>query len=507
MMGYRYVIEAVKHSDSAARGTAVSVETVLNNKGVAPFYQDWKLEYSLADADGTIVYKERQDTDLRTLLPGRHVLDHQLDLPSTLAAGSYKLLIAVIDPATDSPGMELAIDGERPDGRYEVGSLTVTSSSGSTGSGNSSAPAADDSKVQRLGNPVLTDGKLAVTLLAGKEKIEVPLQASALAGNPSIVVSDGKVSWELSGSLLSKAKELAGSGTAWLSITVKSGLDLASYAVKDNATAHGVGQAQAISFGLAVTAAAGEKTLDFAASPVNVSLKPDSTDVNAVNLYGIQNERLKAASASFRNGLLTAQITDPGTYQWLQYEKVYSDITTGHWAASAIEALAAKQVMQGIDADRFAPGRSITRAELAAILARMPGLGIGSGEGAELPFKDVPASAWYADELKEVLESGLMNGYGDTFKPDAAITREELAALAARAGAKVSGGTGSETAQTDGDYRDAAEISSWAVDSVSMAKQLGLMIGDADGRFRPQEGVSRAEAAVIVFRLIEMLLK
>ncbi|WP_435166817.1 S-layer homology domain-containing protein [Paenibacillus glycanilyticus] len=507
MMGYRYVIEAVKHSDSAAHGTSISFETVLNNKGVAPFYQDWKLEYSLADANGTIVYKERQNTDLRTLLPGRHVLEQQLNLPSTLAAGSYKLLIAVIDPATDSPGMELAIDGKRPDGRYGVGSLTVTGSSGSAGSGNGSAPAADDGKVQRLNNPVLTDGKLAVTLLTGKEKLEVPLQASALVDNPSIVVSDGKVSWELPGSLLAKAKEQAGSGAAWLTITVKPGLDLASYAAKDNAAAQGIGQA--VSFGLAVTTATGEKTIDFAATPVKVSLKPDSTDVNAVNLYGIQNERLKAASASFRSGVLTAQITAPGTYQWLNYEKVFRDVAAGHWAADAIEALAAKQVMQGVDRDRFAPNRSVTRVELAAMLARILGLGTVPDGGTQTPFRDVPAQAWYTEELKEVLAAGLMNGYGDTFRPNAEITREELAVLAIRAAAKISGEAAAVTSPNheDASYRDAEQISDWASDSVIKAKQLGLLIGDEDGRFRPREGVSRAEAAVITLRLMEMLLK
>ncbi|WP_091183711.1 S-layer homology domain-containing protein [Paenibacillus catalpae] len=505
LMGYRYVIEAVKHSGSAARGTSISVETVLNNKGVAPFYQDWKLEYSLADANGTIVYKQQQDTDLRSLLPGRHVMDNRLDLPSALAAGSYKLNVAVIDPATDAPGMKLAIEGKRPDGRYEVGSLTVSGSPGSTGGVSGSTP--EDSKVQRLSNPALTDGKLAVTLLAGKERIEVPLQAAALKGNPSIVISSGDTSWEIPGELLAKAKERAGSSSAWLTIDLAPTADIATYAAKDKAKAQGVGQAFTV--GVAIVTTAGETPLDFATSPIKVSVKTEAGAANIVNLYNVQGERLKAAAAVFRNGLLTAQMTEPGTYQWLRYEKAYSDVAAGHWAASAIQALAAKQVMQGVDADRFAPDRSITRAELAAMLARMPGLGIGSGDGAELPFKDIPAQAWYTEELKEVLAAGLINGYGDTFRPNAEITREELAVLAIRAASKASGGALSGTARNngDGDYPDTDQISSWAKDSVHKAKQLGLMIGDEDGRFRPKEGVSRAEAAVITLRLMEMLLK
>lgn len=508
MMGYRYVVEAVKHSGSAARGTSVSLETVLNNKGVAPFYQDWKLEYSLADANGTVVLKQRQTTDLRTLLPGRHALDHRLDLPSALAAGSYKLLFAVIDPATDAPGMELAIEGKRADGRYEVGSLAVTGSSGSAGGGNSPAPTTDDSKVQRLSGPVLSDGKLAVALLEGKEQIEVPLQAPALAGNPSIVISSGDMSLEIPGSLLAKAKEQAGNGAAWLSITVKPESDLASYAAKEKAAAQGIGKA--FSVDLAVTTAAGKKPLDFAVAPIKAFMKPDSANVNAINLYRVQDGKVKAVPAVFGSGSLTASITTPGTYQWLLYEKSYSDVAAGHWAASAIKALAAKQLMQGIDGGRFAPDRSVTRAELAAIIARMLESGTIPPDGVHMPFKDVPEHAWYAEELKEVLAAGLIHGYGDTFRPNAEMTREELAVLAIRAAEKVSGETfsgGTTQEQGAGSYRDQAQISSWAADSVEKARQLGLLIGDAEGRFRPQDGVSRAEAAVIALRLMEMLLK
>ncbi|GLX68620.1 S-layer homology domain-containing protein [Paenibacillus glycanilyticus] len=506
MMGYRYVIEAVKPAGMAARGTSVAVETVLNNKGVAPFYQDWKLEYSLADANGTIVYKQQQDTDLRTILPGRHVLSNHLDVPGTLAPGSYKLLIAVIDPATNAPGMKLAIEGERSDGRYEVGHLTVSGSSSSGNSGMPSVP--EESKVQRVDLPVLASGNVAIALQAGKQSIELPLQAAALAGNPAIVVTSGEMSWEVPGELLAKAKEKAGSGAAYLSISIAgSDADLAAYAETRNTHASGVGKAFA--FGLSVKTSAGEVAIDFAANPILLSVKVKEQDAALINLYGLQSGQLKASPAVFRSGVLTARIPFAGSYQWLHVVKSFADVPGSHWAAGAIQALAAKQIMNGVDGERFAPNRAVTRAEFAAMLARLPGVGMSVGSGAALPFKDVPGDAWYARELAEVLAAGLVNGYGDTFKPGAGITREELAALAVRAVEKAAVETGVALAPSGegGGYIDERNISGWAEDSVSKARQLGLLIGDKDGSFRPQESVSRAEAAVLVIRLLDLLLK
>jgi hypothetical protein len=344
MMGYRYIVEAIKHVGSVPRGVSTDVETVINNKGVAPFYQDWKLEYSLAAGDGTVVYKQQQDTDLRTLLPGRHVLSNKINVPNSLAAGSYKLLIAVIDPATNAPGMKLAIDGERSDGRYEVGSLNVTGST--SNGGNGSTPS-----------------------------------------TPTPVPEDNSV--------------------------------------------------------------------------------PN--------------------------------------------HKTYTDVPGSHWAAEAIQELAAKKIMNGVDADRFAPNRSVTRAEFAAILARITGIGVSEGSDVVIPFKDVPANAWYTHELADVFAAGLINGYGDTFKPEAGITREELAVLAVRAVEKAAVEAGvilELTGEADADpYSDKDSISGWAEGGVRQARQLGLLLGDTNGSFRPQDSVSRAEAAVMVVRLLGLLPK
>lgn len=124
-IGYRFVLESVKHSGEASAGDPLKVVMQWNNKGVAPFYFTWPLALALSDADGNVASITKTHIDIRQWLPGVSTVDANLYVPSNLPAGVYQLLVAIIDPETNKPGVDLAIAGQRADGWYPLNTVTV----------------------------------------------------------------------------------------------------------------------------------------------------------------------------------------------------------------------------------------------------------------------------------------------------------------------------------------------------------------------------------------------
>lgn len=107
----------------------------------------------------------------------------------------------------------------------------------------------------------------------------------------------------------------------------------------------------------------------------------------------------------------------------------FTDVDDGAWYADAIHTLASLGVLNGVGGGRFAPGRSITRAEFTAIAMRFAELSTG---GSNI-FSDVPAQAWYYDYVVGSVKYGWIAGYPDgTFRPNATISRAEAAAIVNR---------------------------------------------------------------------------
>lgn len=167
----------------------------------------------------------------------------------------------------------------------------------------------------------------------------------------------------------------------------------------------------------------------------------------------------------------------------------------GHWAEQPIAALAARGLVAGVAPGRFAPDAPITRAQLAVLLARLSGVETRAGVSARpLPYRDSLPS-WAREAIRAMTEQGLLRGYPDgTFRPDRPVTRTELATILDR----YLGATGHAPLPP---FRDAAAIPSWAREAVARVAQAGVMKGTGD-RFEPQRPTTRAEAAVVLYRLL-----
>ena len=119
-MGYRFVVKSVSCQSTVIAGNTLALEMEWENKGVAPFYYRWPLEFSLSDDKGRIVTRWKAPEDIRTWLPGTKKTKEYFPIPVYLRGGSYTLCAAIIDPIKDKPGVDFAIKGRRLDGRYDL---------------------------------------------------------------------------------------------------------------------------------------------------------------------------------------------------------------------------------------------------------------------------------------------------------------------------------------------------------------------------------------------------
>ena len=158
--------------------------------------------------------------------------------------------------------------------------------------------------------------------------------------------------------------------------------------------------------------------------------------------------------------------------------------TTDHYAYIA-----------GYEDGTVRPDGNITRAEVATIFFRLM-----TDEYRETcwstssGFTDVTAANWYNNAISTTANAGWVSGYPDgTFRPDAYITRAEFATIAARFLSDVYSGTSMFT-----------DISGhWAEDYINRAAAAGWINGYADGTFRPNAYITRAEAVTLINRMLD----
>lgn len=175
----------------------------------------------------------------------------------------------------------------------------------------------------------------------------------------------------------------------------------------------------------------------------------------------------------------------------------FTDIT-GHWAEKEIGQMAEAGILNGREQGKFCPDETVTRAEFTAILVKVLKLPLLEATGAL--FTDVPKDSWYAAAVEAAAEQGLVSGTGDgKFAPDREISRQEIAKLAAAACARYE--QEKPPAGSLEQFADSGDIAPWALDAVAAAVGLGLMSGTQTDRFSPEERVTRAQAAVILYRL------
>ena len=175
----------------------------------------------------------------------------------------------------------------------------------------------------------------------------------------------------------------------------------------------------------------------------------------------------------------------------------FADVSEGDWFYDPVCYVYSQGLMTGTSATTFEPNTSLSRAMLVAVLHRLE----GSPAASAGDFTDVADGDWYAEAVNWAASVGVVNGFDDgTFQPNAAITREQLAAIlrnyAAYKGMDVTA-TGDLT-----NYSDAASVSAWAKDSVAWAVEQGLLSGMTVDTLQPQGLSTRAQVAAVLQRYL-----
>jgi uncharacterized repeat protein (TIGR02543 family) len=188
-------------------------------------------------------------------------------------------------------------------------------------------------------------------------------------------------------------------------------------------------------------------------------------------------------------------------YALIGYKAAFDDMK-GHWASSAVLDMGSRLIIEGIGEGLFAPDRSIKRAEFAAILVRALGLGQNTQAGIG-KFSDVREGDWYAGAIGTAYEYGLIGGFEDgTFRPNDDVTREQAMMMIANA-MRWTGLTADAGADPLSGFPDAAQASAWAETSLNKGLATGILSGTPKGELAPGTKLTRAQAAVMVQRLLK----
>lgn len=178
----------------------------------------------------------------------------------------------------------------------------------------------------------------------------------------------------------------------------------------------------------------------------------------------------------------------------------FVDVAAKDWYGDAVAAVYAQGLMMGTAEDTFAPELAATRGMVVSILHRLAGSPTVSAE----VFEDVTADDWYGQAVAWAASEGIASGTSaETFSPNAAVTREQLAALLCNFAAQQGMDT---TARSDlSSFDDAETVSDWAQDAVSWAHAEGLLAGTSATTLSPQGEATRAQLAAMLVRFSDYL--
>lgn len=165
----------------------------------------------------------------------------------------------------------------------------------------------------------------------------------------------------------------------------------------------------------------------------------------------------------------------------------------GHWAYATITYLHRQDIVGGFEDGTFKPNNTVTRAQLATMLVRAKGLSPGQGAS---PFSDVNQAHWAHGFILAARDAGFVSGYSDgTFKPDAPVTRAEIASMLTRAFAM-------EQTRELIPFPDVPQ-DHWAKGSIEILVRAGITTGYEDNTFRPGNQATRAEVASFLARSLD----
>ena len=187
-------------------------------------------------------------------------------------------------------------------------------------------------------------------------------------------------------------------------------------------------------------------------------------------------------------------------------EKKFPDMNC-HWAENEVNILADREILSGKDG-KFYPNEKITRAEFSAMICKAAAI---KNDEFKKVFSDVNEKDWYAKSVYAVWANGYIRGLtSDSFKPQEMLTSKDAAEALYRICVSEKADAGDVDTVA---YINSAQLqdkigkySSWDTDALAYVMKNGLINKFYEtGNYNPDDGVTRAEAAVMIYRLCNML--
>jgi len=197
-------------------------------------------------------------------------------------------------------------------------------------------------------------------------------------------------------------------------------------------------------------------------------------------------------SGGFAGGGLVVEKTDnPLT-------KVFSDLDSVGWAEESIVRLASASVVSGTGNNMFTPNGLVTREQFVKMILLALDL---PADGENAAFTDVSKQDWYYSYVISATELGIVTGKDNgSFGAGEYVTREDMVTIAARA---VKAANAILPSATTVSYTDEADISVYAKEAANAFGNAGIITGMPDGSFMPKDFSTRAQAAVMLDRLMQ----
>ncbi|WP_050794307.1 alpha-amylase family glycosyl hydrolase [Paenibacillus curdlanolyticus] len=476
------------------------------------------------DSDGYLVFDRAYQGDhvlvgLNTTTTAKSVT---IDVPFAAGQNVVDRYSGVEYTVSSNKQVTLALPG-----RDQGGTFVLTAGSGGStvvgGGGGVPIVGSDDTATVTVAEQELkgkpADGKVSITVpsLSGDQgsttnatnlRVVLPANAATLLGSAALEFTSGPLKVTLPSSLLADLQALAPKGSSTTSgqivltiklVPAKQADELLKQAANSSAAKVGLSSSMyelTVSY---VGADGKAQVLTHFKDPVALTFAVDakkSSELQGVYFIADNGE------ITFLSGSLSANVYHFSKYAVLTFDKTFTDVSASFWAANDIKAMAAKHIVNGNTATTFNPNGQVTRAEFAALLVRA--LGLEASAGAKAPFSDVLAGAWYAPEVTAAYEAGLVSGADAThFRPNAQVTREEMAVMIARALDKLGKLPAAPAdAAILAQYGDSASVSAWAKEGMLYSLQAKILRGDAASKLQPSSYTTRAEAAVVLSRLL-----
>ncbi len=234
-------------------------------------------------------------------------------------------------------------------------------------------------------------------------------------------------------------------------------------------------------------------TLEGAIKSYYESLPDDDDDDNGGgNGGGGGGTAITTGITTYAPAPIETPVTQVGT------SSIFSDLKDFDWAKTAIEALFNKGIVSGDGTGRYAPNDNVTRGQFVKMVLGTFGL---YKTGSTSEFSDVSEDAWEYTYVSCAYDLGIVNGMEDgSFGVNENITRQDMAVMIKRA-AEVAGLE--LEAVNNNNVTDFAEISDYATEAVRLLTRAGIITGFEDGSFKPMKNASRAESAVMLYRVID----